>query len=130
MHCATDKELNTFKNNDKIELESKKRFPFGDMVEAVEATNNWPDTLSGIKTKAWKAFNSYTHGGQYQVTRRYDGYTIQPHNAPEQVEEVIKFSAMIAFLTFCEIAEISESDELHDSAKRLYDQIFPWCFNK
>ena len=130
LHCATDKELETFTDKDKIELESKERFTFGDMVKAVEAARDWPDTLSSIKEHAWGALNSYTHGGQLQVTRRYDGNTIQPHSDPEQVEEIIRFSAMLAFLIFGEIAEISKNEKLHGYVEELYGQISPWCFNK
>lgn len=130
LHCATDMEFNTFATKDKIELENKERFTFGEMVKAVEVAKDWPDTLSGIKDDAWNALNSYAHGGQLQVTRRYDGVTIQPHHDPEQVEEIIRFSAMLTFLTFCEIAEISESEEMQGYTKDLYEQVGPWCFNK
>lgn len=114
---------------DRIELESKERFTFGDMIKAVEASRDWPDTLSGIKRYAWNALNSYTHGGQFQVTRRYYGSTIQPHHDPEELEEILRFSAMLTFLTFGEIAEISEGEELHGYAEELYGKISPWCFN-
>lgn len=130
LHCATEKEFDTFITKDRIELESKERFTFGDMLKAVEAVNDWPDTLSGIKDHAWRGLNSYAHGGQLQVTRRYDGVTIQPHHDPEEVEEIIRFSAMLTFLTFCEIANISESDQMQGCTKDLYEQISPWCFNK
>ncbi|UZJ43811.1 DUF5677 domain-containing protein [Marinimicrobium sp. C6131] len=130
LHCATDKEFNTFVTKDKIELESKERFTFGEMVKAVEKARDWPDTLSGIKDHAWNALNSYAHGGQLQVTRRYDGVTIQPHHDPEQVDEIVRFSAMLTFLTFSEIAEISGSEEMHVHAEALYKKISPWCFNK
>lgn len=130
LHCATDTELETFAEKDKVELESKERFTFGDMIKAVESAKDWPDTLSGIKEQAWGALNSYTHGGQFQVTRRYDGNTIQPHHDPEQVDEVIRLSAMLTFLTFFEIAGISKNEKLHRFVEELYGQISPWCFNK
>lgn len=130
LHCATDKELDAFINKDRIELESKERFTFGDMVKAVEAARDLPATLSGIKDHAWNALNSYTHGGQFQVTRRYDGATIQPHHDPEQVEEIIRFSAMLAFLTFGEIAEMSGSEELCNYVEELSQEVSTWCFNK
>ncbi|WP_299200487.1 DUF5677 domain-containing protein [uncultured Amphritea sp.] len=129
LHCATEKEFETFIEKDKIQLEgSSKRLTFAAMVKAVEATRKWPSTLTDIRAETWSAFNSYTHGGQLQVTRRYDGVTIQPHHNPQQEEETIQFSAMILFLTFCEIAEMSDSDELNHHVAELYDMISPWCF--
>lgn len=130
LHCATEKELQNFVNHDRIELESKRRFPFGDMIRAVEEANNWPDTLSVIKNRAWTALNSYTHGGKFQVTRRYDGRTIQSQHDPEQVEEVVRFSAMISFLAFCEISEMSDNKELQNNVSKVYDQISQWCFGE
>lgn len=126
LHCATDKEFDNFTTKDKIELESKEPFNFGDMLNDVELARDWPKTLSEIKNKAWKAFNSYTHGGQMQVTRRYDGNTIKPHYAPEQIDEAIRFSALIALLTFGEIADFSRSEQLNYSVEQLHNQIRDW----
>jgi hypothetical protein len=130
LHCATDSEVSTFVNDDKIELDSKEKFYFGDMIESVEEVKNWPNTLSGIKVHAWKALNSYTHGGQFQITRRYNGATIEPHHDSEQMDEVCRFSAMIAFLTFAEMVGMSDDPELDISSEVLYEQIRPWCYNK
>lgn len=130
LHCATDNEVNTFVTKDKIELDSKEKFTFGEMVKAVESAKDWPDTLSGIKCHAWKALNSYTHGGQFQVTRRYNGSTIEPHHDPEQINEIVRFSSMLAFLTFGEIIGMSNNREADKYAEELYLQISPWCFNK
>jgi len=130
LHCATDTEVKTFVNKDKIELDSKEKFPFGDMIKAVEKAQDLPNTLSDIKKHYWRALNSYTHGGQFQVTRRYDGATIEPHHEPELIEEVCRFSAIIAFLNFGELVYLSGDSDLDKCSKTLYEQISPWCFNK
>jgi hypothetical protein len=128
LHCAKESELNCFIKKDKIELESKEKFYFGDMVEAVELAKDWSGTLSEIKKVSWKALNSYTHGGQHQVARRFDGRTIEPHHEPEQQQETIRFSAMLSFLGFCEMIELSENNENDRYSKELYDQIHSWVF--
>ena len=130
LHCATDKEFDTFVQKDKVQLESKKSFSFGDMVLAVESKLDWPSTLSETKDHVWTALNSYTHGGQFQVTRRFDGRTVQPHHDPEQVDEFVRFSAMITFLIFCQFSEISGRTEMDQHVTDLYEQVSPWCFNK
>ena len=130
LHCATENEVNTFLQKDKVELDSKEKFYFDDMVKAIELARDWPKTLSEIKSHAWDALNSYTHGGQHQISRRYNGSTIEPHHDPEQVDEVIRFSAMLAFLTFSEVIDMSDTREADKYAVELLSQIGPWCFNK
>ena len=130
LHCATDNELLTFIEKDKIKSDHHKHFYFGDMVKEVEAAKDWSGTLSEIKKTGWGALNSYTHGGQHQVIRRFDGRTIEPHHEPEQIEETVKFSAMITFLCFCEMIELTENKEKEKDlySKELYDQIHKWMF--
>jgi hypothetical protein len=130
LHCATENEVNTFLHKDKIELDSKENFPFGDMITAIESTKKWPKTLSEIKSHAWNALNSYTHGGQHQVLTRYNGSTIGACHDPEQVDEVIRFSAMLTFLAFTAILDVSDTKEADKDAMKLLSQIRIWCFNK
>jgi len=61
-----------------------------------------------------------------QVSRRFDGETIEAHHEPEQVEETVKFSAMLSFLVFCEIAQLTENPEYDAMTQRLYDKISGW----
>ena len=128
LHCATDLELNAFLVKDKIELESKERFYFGDMIEAVERAKDWSGKLSEIKSFSWSALNSYTHGGQYQVSRRFDGNTVEAHHDSGQLEETVRFSAMLSFLGFCEMIEITESKNNDKYTSELYTQINDWIF--
>jgi len=130
LHCATDQEFETFKTKDKIELESKNKFPFGDMVKEVESKLDLPPTLSTIKNNSWKSLNSYTHGGLLQVTQRYDGRTVEPHHDLEQVDEVIGFSTLIVFIIFTEFSKISKRQEMDKHVEELYEQVSLWCFNK
>lgn len=129
LYCASDQEVQTFIKKDKIEVKGKGQIYFGDMIKAVEKEKDWPDTLSDIKKRSWNALNSYTHGGQFQVTRRYNGVTIEPHHEDELAEETCQFTAIIAFLTFGEFANLSENLALHQCTEELYGKVSPWCFN-
>ena len=120
LHCASDSEVDYFLNKDKIKPY------FGDLVSAVEMALDWPDTLSKIKVNLWKAMNSYTHGGNMQVTEHFDGSSIMQNHDPEEIEEMAKFSGMIAFLTFTQIIEMSNNREKDKAVEELYSQI-GWC---
>ena len=117
LHCADDNEVNYFFSRDKIKPS------FGELVASVEKAQNWPDTLSKVKSNIWKAMNSYTHGGYMQVVRHYDGSSIMPNYTSEEIEEMAKFSAMIAFLTYVQIIRMSNNREKDKSVEELYNQV-------
>jgi hypothetical protein len=123
LHCASEKEFETFTTKDRIELETKENFNFGDMLISVETKLELPGALTSIKEESWKALNSYTHGGLFQVSRRYDGVTVEPHHDPGQIDEIVRFSALIVFLVFCEFSRISETQEMDEAVEELYNQI-------
>lgn len=106
LHCATDKQVDVFIKKDRIESESEGKLSFRDLLTAVEATRYCDNTLTNIRERAWGGLNSYTHGGQLQVSRRYDGKTIEPHYKQEELDEAIRFSAEIVVLIFREIADM------------------------
>jgi len=122
LHCANDSEVDCFLKKDKIKPY------FGDLVSAVEMTLDWPDTLSKIKSNIWKAMNSYAHGGNMQVGRHFDGSSIMPNHDPEEIEEMAKFSGMIAFLTFSQTIEMSNNRKKDKAVEELYSQI-SWCMS-
>ncbi len=128
LHCATDNELSVFTEKDKIETEDKRQLYFGDMIKEIENAIDLPRKLSEIKKHSWKAFNSYTHGGQLQVSRRFDGITIQAHHEQEQVEETVRFSAMLTFLGFCEMVQLTENQFYSSVTQQLYNEISDWVF--
>lgn len=122
LHCASDSEVSYFLSKDKVKPY------FGDIVAAVEKALNWPATLSEIKSNIWNALNSYTHGGYMQVIRHYNGSSIMPNHPPEEIDEMAKFSAMIAFLTFTQIIGMSNNREKDKAVEELYNQV-GWCID-
>lgn len=131
LHCATDKEIRIFTTEDRIGLEQapKKRVSFDTLVKAVEKSQGWPDTLSNMRKQLWPAMNSYTHGGLYQVTRIYDGKTVDPRHGSDQVDSVCQLSGIIAFLSFAEMVELSGDIELDKCVGALYEQYRTWVLN-
>jgi hypothetical protein len=126
LHCATDNEIANFINNDELKADDKRKLYFSVMVREIENAIGLSCTLSEITKNSWKALNSYTHGGQLQVSRRFDGETIEAHHEPEQVEETVKFSAMLSFLVFCEMVQLTEKQEYDAMTQQLYDKLSGW----
>jgi hypothetical protein len=63
--CATDEEIKKFNEKDKIDLE------FREIAAALDPAHNTGDLFQDFKNRAWKALNSYTHGGMHQIGRRF-----------------------------------------------------------
>ena len=122
LHCANDEEIRKFISKDIIE------HSFAELIAAVEEEQEWPDTLSKIKSKIWRAMNSYTHGGYMQVERHYDGSSIMQIYSPEEKEEMTKFSSMIAFLAYAQVIDMSNNREKDKSIEDLYNQV-KWCID-
>jgi len=124
LHCSTESELKYFHEKDGIKLN------FGEMVKAVEHSRDWPEQLSEIKARSWRYLNSYTHGGQFQVSRRFDGKTIQAHHDAVQIDEAVRFSALLTFLGFCEMIEIANSTESDKYPMELYEKVKGWIYDQ
>ena len=89
-HCATDAEVDRYVVNDRIDHE------FGELVEAVEGVDAFRvGVFSRLKNSAWRAMNSYTHGGMQQIDRRRTGSYIQPNYPHEAIAEVANLSWII-----------------------------------
>lgn len=127
-NCASDFEIKTFINKDRIELDSKQKFSFKDMIIAVETSKNLKTKLSEIQSNIWKSLNSYTHGGNFQAAQRFNGKSIGPNHGSERVDDAVQISALLTFLGFCEMIEITENEDNLKFAKELEEQIKPWVF--
>ena len=99
--CATDKELDDFKK-DKL----KKQFDA--MIKEIERQDGFEEgILSKAKSANWKAMNSYTHSGFFQVARRNKDETIEPNYANGEILEVLEFSDAIGILAAIQLALMS-----------------------
>lgn len=128
LYCANEKQLDIFIKKDRIQNEVGDSLYFSDMLKSVEKALDWPDTLSNIQTKIWGGLNGYTHGGLNQVVGNYNGKFIGSNYSIEEVEEGIKFSAMLAFLTFCRVVYLASNKNENKLADLLLEQNKDWCF--
>ena len=96
-HCATDEQIDLYVG-DRLNLK------FWQLLEVVEQVDGFRDgVLSGLKQNAWRAMNSYTHGGIQQAGRRTSGAYIEPDFAPAEIVEVIKLAGSFCLLAFQQI---------------------------
>lgn len=125
LNCATDDDIDHFIKKDKF------KHSFGEMLEFVEKKKDWPETLTQAKKKVWNVMHSYTHGGLNQVTRRIKSSTIEPVIDEKEIDELICFSELISFLSFCEIIEMSKVRSCKNEVlKSMMEGVFNECFNK
>jgi hypothetical protein len=97
-HCATDEQIDRYVS-DKLDL------TFGQLLQAVESVVGFQEgVLSGLKKNAWRAMNSYTHGGIQQAGRRSSGAYIEPDFPPEEIVEVIKLAGSFCLFAFQQVA--------------------------
>jgi hypothetical protein len=75
--------------------------------------------------------HSYTHGGLNQVTRRIKSSTIEPVIDEKEIDELICFSELISFLSFCEMIEMSKVRSCKNEVlKSMMEGVFNECFNR
>lgn len=128
LNCAEENEVEKFAVKDKLVANDKRRLEFGTLLSEVECCLNWSGKLSLIKANAWKAMNSYTHGGMAQAEMRFNGSTIELKKNDKQVNECIKFSALLTVLGLCQIIDISYANGLDSDLEDLVEMANEWVF--
>jgi hypothetical protein len=89
--CATEAEIERFREKDKIDLS------FDDMARAIDAACGI-DYFHDLKKKTWAALNSYTHTGILQLGRRFTGDKLSPSYKDEEKIEVIRTGTTMLLL--------------------------------
>jgi hypothetical protein len=80
--CATDEEIEKFNKKDKIDLD------FGKIAAALDPAHNTRDFFQDFKNRAWKALNSYTHGGMLQLGRRFTQHEVVNNYTDSEIYEM------------------------------------------
>lgn len=113
-HCASDEQIDLYVS-DRLDLK------FRQVLEAVEKTGGFGYcVLSGLKQQAWRAMNSYTHGGIQQAGRRTSGFCIKPYYSEAEIVEVIKVAGSFCLLAFQQVAiEANRMDLAHLALERM-----------
>ncbi|MGV8959511.1 MAG: DUF6988 family protein [Stenotrophomonas sp.] len=78
-----------------------------DMLAAISGIPNAKvpyEALSEFKESAWRALNSYTHGGIHPLSRMSDGYPLELITANVKISNAL---AIVAAMQFCVLTGIS-----------------------
>jgi hypothetical protein len=90
---ATDEEVKTFNDKDKIDLK------FGDIAAALDAAYNMAGFFEGLKDRTWKHLNSYTHGGMLQIGRRFTKDEVANNYTDDEIYEMTTTATTVILLT-------------------------------
>ncbi|EPJ44489.1 MAG: hypothetical protein OFPI_39770 [Osedax symbiont Rs2] len=97
-NCATEKQT-------KLYLKDKLKLTFQEYIDDIEKLEAYSGgVLSTVKKSSWKFFNSLTHTGAHQTSRRNTGESIKPNYNPEEVRELMWFINAISILAGYEVA--------------------------
>lgn len=106
-HCATDAELQRFK--DKDELDKRIRT----LSREVEAKlGDVQDAMSQVIRSEWDLLCSFTHTGFRQVVRRYTGALLKPSYTEQDVVLALRFAGAMGLLAMLGLAGISNNVQL------------------
>ena len=123
-NCATDGEVERFVKRDKKDRE------FGLLVSEVEASAQWPNTLSQIKKQLYKNLNSYTHGGNQITARRFTDDQLVHTPDKGEINSLLSLSTLVSFLCFTSIAETASIKNAASIAEELNEAIQNKLFSK
>ncbi|MBE0448948.1 MAG: hypothetical protein IBX64_12815 [Actinobacteria bacterium] len=114
MKCASSDDLVNFQQD------QFKKGTFEDRLKEIDAVDgDAHGGLLNVKSSAWTALNSYTHGGFRAVSRRFRGHEMMANYAPEEIAEIERVASSFAVLAVFQIAEISGSERVIKEAERL-----------
>jgi hypothetical protein len=106
LHCATDKELSAFINNDELPK-------IGVMLDAIEKVPEFSaGTLTKVKASSWNAMCSYAHTGALQVQRWNTSDAIESRHSVEEIEEVLQHTNAVAMLAGLGVAALADNVEI------------------
>ncbi len=101
-YCASDDEVATFKERDKLDK------TFGEIIGDLEGHEAFDvGVLSKIKRESWTAMNSFTHTGLLQVVRRISSTEIGSNYPEEEIVGTLDFADSIAILAALAIVNVT-----------------------
>jgi hypothetical protein len=106
-HCATDAELQRFKEQDKLDRGIRA------LASEVEAKlGNVQDAMSEVIRGNWDLLCSYTHTGFEQVYRRYTGDMLKPSYPECDIVLALRFAGGMGLLAVLGLAAVSGNLQL------------------
>ncbi len=101
-YCASDDEVATFKERDRLDKK------FGQMIDDLEGHEAFNvGVLSQIKQESWRAMNSFTHTGRLQVVRRISATKIGSNYPEEEIVDTLDFADYMALLAALAIVNVT-----------------------
>ncbi len=122
--CSSEDEIDYIKKHDKFKKSASK------MTKELEAARGYPDTLTRVIENRMTTMHSFTHGGMLQISKKYKGDSLEPNFELTEIDEVLRFLALISIMAFSAIAEISSKDEKQQIASDLLSWINQWAFEE
>ena len=106
LHCASDDELDKFKN-------ATLRKEFKDLVSDFETKiDQSPGVLSGFKSRAWKALNGFTHTGFTQVSRRHKPGRVEANYPDHELAQALDAAGAFGMVAAGQLIGMSERHDL------------------
>ena len=113
LYCASDLEIEKFKKD-------KFKKNFGQLIEDIEKHEAFNvGTLSHVKKVSWKAMNSFTHSGLYQIVRRNTANEIMPNYTDAELIDALETANSFGILTAIAISDMARNETL---AKKVFDR--------
>ncbi len=78
------------------------------------------DFMGNLLTHTRDALHSYTHGGVYQLARRFDGHDLRPRYQDDEIIEVIRSCTSAAWMVTNLVTKHLRFDEEAKKAEELY----------
>ena len=101
-YCASDNEVATFKERDRLDK------TFGQMIDDLEGHEAFNvGVLSQIKRESWRDMNSFTHTGRLQVVRRISATEIGSNYPENEIVGTLNFADSMALLAALAIVNVT-----------------------
>lgn len=105
-YSASEQEVENFKDD-------KLNKSFGQLISDLEKHEAFNvGTLSHVKNTSWKAMNSFTHSGLYQVVRQNTPDEITTNYTDDELKDAIETANSFGVLTTIAIADLAGNAEL------------------
>lgn len=103
---ATEDEMKKFNQKDKIDLE------FGEVARVLDTAYGTVDFFQDLKTRSWRALNSYTHGGMLQIGRRYTKNELVNNYSEKEIYEICTTITTVVLVTISVFLKRHEHSKL------------------
>lgn len=110
------------KPDDIVKIAKGKRFdfpPMGAVVKEVDAAYGTDGFFEKVKTRGWKAMNSYTHSGILQLSSRFDGDVVTGNYDEAALTEAVNATTIAVALMSRFLSVAANRAEAADKANAL-----------